>query len=296
MTFDKAEIDDRIDKCQKILELDPNSQIFAALAEAYRKRGDLERAFRICQNGLRVHPSYGSAHVVMAKINLDRGLYDWAEAEIRKAVEIEGNSRAIELLLAEIYIYKGEFNSAVKLLRKLHQGDPGNGQIKKLLDIALKLPEEQAMIMESQGGIRRAVKDQQFTPISVPLSPTPDPVFQTGSIYSATNIIQKAIALPDMEGALFINLEGLVVEQEWGVTIDAAICGATMAEVSNLLSQELMKVSFGRVNSLLIETAGPVFYLLRVANGMFLFVANSKINLGTMRMRVGSLIERYNAK
>jgi tetratricopeptide (TPR) repeat protein len=294
MIFDKAEIDDRIDKCQKILELDPNSQIFAALAEAYRKRGDLERAFRICQNGLRVHPSYGSAHVVMAKINLDRGLYDWAEAEIRKAIEIEGNSRAIELLLAEIYIYKGEFNSAVKLLRKLHQGDPGNGQIKKLLDIALKLPEEQAMIMESQGGTRKATREQQ--PVQFAPQPTPDPVFPTGSVYSAANIVQKAVALPDMEGALFINLEGLVVEQEWGGLLDATTCGATMAEVSNVLSQELMKVSFGRVNSLLIETVGPVFYLLRVVNGMFLFVANSKINLGTMRMRVGSLIERYNAK
>lgn len=294
MTFDKADIDDRIDKCQKILELDPNSQIFAALAEAYRKRGDLERAFRICQNGLRVHPSYGSAHVVMAKINLDRGLYDWAEAEIRKAIEIEGNSRAIELLLAEIFIYKGEFNSAVKLLRKLHQGDPGNGQIKKLLDIALKLPEEQAMIMESQGGIKKALREPQ--PIPVASQPTPDPVFQTGSIYSAANIVQKAVALPDVEGALFINLEGLVVDQEWGASFDATTCGATMAEVSNVLSQELMKVSFGRINTLLIETAGPVFYLQRVVNGLFLFVANSKINLGTMRMRVGSLIERYNAK
>jgi predicted regulator of Ras-like GTPase activity (Roadblock/LC7/MglB family) len=292
MIFDKAEIDDRIDKCQKILELDPNSQIFAALAEAYRKRGDLEKAFRICRNGLRVHPSYGSAHVVMAKINLDRGLYDWAEAEIKKAIEIEGNSRAIELLLAEIYIYKGEFNAAVKLLRKLHQADPGNGQIKKLLDIALKLPEEQAMIMESQGGIRKAVREMAATSSTMqavlPIEPEP--------ITTAAEIVQRAVALPDMEGALFVNREGLVVEHEWGVSLDAETCGATMAEVSNVLSQELVKASFGAVNSLLIETANPILYLIRVADGLFLFAANNRINLGTMRMRIGSLVERYNAK
>ena len=82
-----VEIDERIGKCQKILDVDPNSQIFAALAEAYRKKGELEKAFRVCQNGLRIHPSYGSAHVVMAKINLDRGLYDWAEIEANKAAE-----------------------------------------------------------------------------------------------------------------------------------------------------------------------------------------------------------------
>ncbi|MFZ1684920.1 MAG: hypothetical protein WAU88_12445 [Candidatus Zixiibacteriota bacterium] len=292
MTFDKAEIDDRIDKCQKILELDPNSQIFAALAEAHRKRGDLEKAFRICRNGLRIHPSYGSAHVVMAKINLDRGLYDWAEAEIKKAIEIEGNSRAIELLLAEIYIYKGEFNSAVKLLRNLHQADPGNGQIKKLLDIALKLPEEQAMIMESQGGIRKAVRELQQSSAAMqavlPIDPEPTA--------SASEIVQRAVGLPEMEGALFVNREGLVVEHEWAVSLDAATCGATMAEVSNVLSQELVKASFGAVNSLLIETAGPIFYQIKVSDGQFLFVANSRINLGTMRMRIASLMERYKAQ
>jgi tetratricopeptide (TPR) repeat protein len=292
MTFDKAEIDDRIDKCQKILELDPNSQIFAALAEAHRKRGDLEKAFRICRNGLRIHPSYGSAHVVMAKINLDRGLYDWAEAEIKKAIEIEGNSRAIELLLAEIYIYKGEFNSAVKLLRNLHQADPGNGQIKKLLDIALKLPEEQAMIMESQGGIRKAVRELQQSSAAMqavlPIDPEPTA--------SASEIVQRAVGLPEMEGALFVNREGLVVEHEWAVSLDAATCGATMAEVSNVLSQELVKASFGAVNSLLIETAGPIFYQIKVSDGQFLFVANSRINLGTMRMRIASLVERYKAQ
>ena len=135
-----VEIDDRIDKCQRLLETDPNSQIFAALAEAYRKKGELDKAFRVCQSGLKVHPSYASAHVVMAKINLDRGLYDWAEAEIRKAMEIEGPTRATDLLLAEVQIYRGEFDAASRLLRRLHQADPGNEHIKKLLDIAKKLP------------------------------------------------------------------------------------------------------------------------------------------------------------
>ncbi|MFQ5499976.1 MAG: tetratricopeptide repeat protein, partial [Candidatus Zixiibacteriota bacterium] len=144
---DLAQLDERIAKCRKILDLDPNSQIFAALAEAHRKRGDLDDAFRICQNGLRIHPSYGSAHVVMAKVNLDRGLYDWAEVEGEKAAKLDGRTRAIELLLAEIFIYKGEYPKAVALLTKLHDADPDNDQIQKLLDIAQKLPEERTVRM-----------------------------------------------------------------------------------------------------------------------------------------------------
>ena len=62
---DLVEIEDRISKCNKLLDANPNSQIFAALAEAYRKKGELDQAFRVCQSGLRIHPNYGSAHMVM---------------------------------------------------------------------------------------------------------------------------------------------------------------------------------------------------------------------------------------
>jgi len=138
-----SELDDRIEKCQRILDSDPNSQIFAALAEAHRKKGDLDLAFRVCKNGLKVHDDYGSAHVVMSKINLDRGQYDWAEIEAKRAADLDGRTRSVELLLSEIYIYKGEFSHAIKLLKELLSRDPENPQIQKLLEIAQKIPEEQ---------------------------------------------------------------------------------------------------------------------------------------------------------
>ena len=284
-----AELDERIGKCQKILEVDPNSQIFAALAEAYRKKGDLEKAFRICQGGLRIHPSYGSAHVVMAKINLDRGLYDWAEAEVKKAIEIEGASRAIELLLAEIYIYKGEFNAAVKLLRKLSDSDPNNDQIKKLLEIALKLPAEQAGMMETRGALDIDRPEILSAP-SVDSASKPE---FAASVTGPQDLIRLAVTIPDIEGALFINREGLVVDSEWDTSFDAHACAATLSEVDNFLNQELVKASFGRVKNLLVENGRVVFYLVRVPDGLFLFAGNAKINLGTLRMRISALVDKY---
>jgi predicted regulator of Ras-like GTPase activity (Roadblock/LC7/MglB family) len=281
-----SEVDERIAKCEKILEVDPNSQIFAALAEAYRRKGDLERAFRICQSGLRVHPSYGSAHVVMAKVNLDRGLYDWAEAEVKKAMELEGNSRAIELLLAEIYIYKGEFGAAVSLLRRLTKADPSNEQIKKLLDIALKLPEEQAAVLGSKV-VRSAPQKVEPEP-----EPAKDEISANPSL-NAAQLVKQALTLPDITGALFLNFEGLVVESEWRDGLDANACGATLADVDFFLNQELPRASFGHVSTILIETAAAIFYLMRVANGLFLFVGDAKINLGTLRMRISALVNNY---
>ncbi len=295
-----SEIDNRISKCQKILAQDPNSQIFAALAEAMRRKGDLERAFRICQNGLKVHPSYGSAHVVMAKINLDRQLFDWAEIEARKAAECDGWTRATEILMAEIHIYKGEFQPAIKLLSKLHEADPGNTQITKLLEITQQIPQQHAaqlgepalsppvvsaarpakaghmgmsgdkMIMGSND--KAADEARPKTPLSV------------------QQILEKVIALPGVDGTLFINREGLVVKSEWTMRLDSTICGAIALEFSRGLDQTLAGGYFGKVHSVLVETGGPTFYTVRSHEGMFMFVANSKTNLGALRMKLDALL------
>jgi tetratricopeptide (TPR) repeat protein len=277
-----VELDDRIEKCQQLLDTDPNSQIFAALAEAYRKRGELDKAFRVCQGGLKVHPSYASAHVVMAKINLDRGLYDWAEAEIRKAIEIEGATRVSELLLAEVQLYRGDFEAATRLLRKLAAADPGNSHILKLLDIAKKLPAEQAKAVSASGRV-------QIAPTADVL---PKPVTVT---MSSKEILEQAMSIPHMSGGLFVNNEGLVTDSEWSLQLDPAVCSATLTEVHHFLTQELVRASFGKVQTLLIETGDPVFYLIRVARGMFIFQGTSGINLGTLRMRMASLMEKYDS-
>jgi predicted regulator of Ras-like GTPase activity (Roadblock/LC7/MglB family) len=281
-----VEIDERISKCQKILDVDPNSQIFAALAEAYRKKGELEKAFRVCQNGLRIHPSYGSAHVVMAKINLDRRLYDWAEIEARKAAEIDGLTRTIEFLLAEIYIYKGEFTQAVKLLKKLNEADPNNDQIKKLLEIAQKIPEEQTLVTEQAApepgdGTGQTdevpVADEQATPQRL----------------GVRDVVEQALKIGGVQGALLVNFEGLIVDSEWRLSMDSSLCSATLGDVSNLLSKDLVKSSFGDFYTVLIEAAKNTFYLVRVHNGLFLFVTDSKANLGTIRMKVENLLISY---
>ena len=68
--------------------------------------------------------------------------------EALRGIELEGNSHAADLLLAEIYIYKGEFARATRLLNKLNIADPQNQNVRKLMDIAAKLPLESAAKIE----------------------------------------------------------------------------------------------------------------------------------------------------
>lgn len=281
---DVAVIEERIGKCRKILDVDPNSQIFAALAESYRKKGELDKAFRTCQSGLRIHPNYGSAHMVMSKINLDRGMYDWAEAEAKLAADLDGRTRAYELLLSEVYIYQGHFRNALELLEGLHETDPENSKVNRLIEMAKSLPQEQVTMMTPSESVDEAVY----------VNPVVESVVETGSAKLAgAEVLKRAIGIAGVDGALFINSEGLVVDKQWKLAMDPMVCGATIGETGSDLSKQLMENSLGCIRTLLIETTGPVFYLVRVEDGTFVFVSGNDVNLGGMRMKIESLLERY---
>jgi predicted regulator of Ras-like GTPase activity (Roadblock/LC7/MglB family) len=291
-----TDLEDRIVKCNKILEENPNSQIFAALAEAYRKKGDLDKAFRVCQNGLKVHPSYGSAHLVMAKINLDKGLYDWAEAEVEKAIEFDGVSRATELLLAEVYIYKGEFNKACRLLEKLHQDDPGNDHIVKLLDIARKIPLEGGRT-PAPGTIGEPAsrKTVQAAPVIPRATESLEDTVSSAANLPEINykkLIKAIVSTPDVDGVLLINKDGLVVEAEWNVPGETDLVGALAMESAKLTSQQMEVTELGTLSSMMIETSDSLHYFAAVKGKLLAVVCTNKVNLGSLKLKLTSLLPR----
>jgi len=283
-----SELDDRIEKCQRILDSDPNSQIFAALAEAYRKKGDLDLAFKVCKNGLKVHDDYGSAHVVMSKINLDRGQYDWAEIEAKRAADLDGRTRSVELLLSEIYIYKGEFSQAIKLLKELSSRDPENPQIQKLLEIAQKIPEEQNAYLDETIITGGPSGSSSVSPSGVDETET-----ETSKPFELHDILTEALTIKGLQGAMLVSQDGLVADSEWRSPLEVNDCGAVLSEIWKMLSSELVNNSFGSVQNVLIEAAESTFYINQNSKGIFIFVAGKKANLGTVRMRIEGLMSNY---
>ncbi|MEP0829189.1 MAG: hypothetical protein HRF51_11765 [bacterium] len=275
-----TELDDRISKCNKILDENPNSQIFAALAEAYRKKGELDKAFRVCQNGLRVHPNYGSAHMVMAKINFDKGLYDWAELEVQKAIELEGSSHASDLLLAEIYIYKGEFAKATKILNRLHSADTSNQQVLKLLEIAKKLPLESARKIEGTAHV-----ESKATPISPALEPAVDRI-------SMNQFLNHMMEISGVEGVLLIHKDGLVADSRWDNPQDRDLYGALAGDIERTIKAQLGNSPFGKYENVLVEAGDLIVNLLPLGGSFLLIRANKQINLGTLRLKMTALLRR----
>lgn len=293
--IDRSDIDERIAKCNKILEENPSSQIFAALAEAHRKKCELDQAFRICQNGLKIHPKYGSAHLVMAKINMDKGLYDWAETEINKAMELDGTTRATELLLSEIHIYKGEFNQACRILEKLHQTDPENDQIKRLLDIARKMPLDKAHAARSNASAggpasspsrdgRQAAVAVQQAAVAVETPAAPE--------LELKQLLNSMVGTPGVEGVLVINNDGLVIEAVWNVEHDTDMVGALAVEAARYCTLQIRETGYGNLQSMLIETGESLYYLAGVHGKLLAVICSNSVNLGSLKLKLTGLIAR----
>ena len=139
-----AELDERIDRCLAILADNPHSQVFAALAEAYRRRGEFGRAFSVCKSGLKHHPDYGPAYVVLAKLYLHQKMLPDALSSLVRAVELDGPTRVTDILEAEIQLALGDVKAAQTVLERLRITDPGNSAIRDLAGQVKRLRSELA--------------------------------------------------------------------------------------------------------------------------------------------------------
>jgi predicted regulator of Ras-like GTPase activity (Roadblock/LC7/MglB family) len=278
----QAELNERIEKCGKILSGDPNSQIFAALADALRKSGSLDRAFGVCREGLKIHPEYGAAHVVMAKINLDRGMYDWAETEALRAEQLSGSSRAIELLLAEISIYQGDFRAASKLLKKLQGGDPTNEHIANLLAIARKIPQEQQDILPDV--VLGATSEMPVTPA--------EPSSEFRRAVDFVPVVLQGNLLDGVLGVIFADSEGLVTQSNCAEEIDAAALAANMRQLEDQMEADLARSSMGKVTKVLIEAQEVTIYAANAEGGSYVVIADSTTPLGTLRVTLDNCLDK----
>src|SRR5579859_7513984 len=117
MTKDQATSE--INELKKKLEENSDSLVFAPLADAYRKQGNLEEAFSVCKKGLEKHPSYTSARVVLGRIYQEQGKAAEAEAEFKKVLEVDPENLMAHSLLGSIFMGKNDYQAAIEEYQKI---------------------------------------------------------------------------------------------------------------------------------------------------------------------------------
>jgi tetratricopeptide (TPR) repeat protein len=115
-----------IDRYQSEYDKNPHSKIFAPLAEAYRKMGQLEVAQNLCIKGLQIHASFASGRLAYAKVLLDLGDLEEACSQLKKATELSPDNILAFHLLGETCLKlkrPREALEAFKMLLFLHPQD-----------------------------------------------------------------------------------------------------------------------------------------------------------------------------
>jgi tetratricopeptide (TPR) repeat protein len=122
----------------KKLEENPDSLVFAPLADAHRKSGQLEEALSICKKGLEKHPNYTSARVVLGRVFQDQGKTEEASSEFKKVLDSDPENIQAHSLLGSLFIQKGDHQAAIEEFQKVLSLNPDDEQVQESLRQAIE--------------------------------------------------------------------------------------------------------------------------------------------------------------
>ncbi|NNK48314.1 MAG: tetratricopeptide repeat protein [Gemmatimonadetes bacterium] len=135
---------DEIRRFEEQYRSQPESLVFARLADAYRKAGQPERALEVLDEGLLRHPDYPSGHIVRARALRDLGRVDETLESFRRVLELDGANLVAIRELAGLADERGDIREARHWYERLAHVDPAN------LEVRQRLRELDAVDAESQ--------------------------------------------------------------------------------------------------------------------------------------------------
>ena len=120
----------------------PNSTAFVELAAAYRERGDLDRAMRLCLRGLQRHPTHVEAHFELGLIYEARGERELALDEWGVVHQLAPDHVASRFALIRLYIEEGRAAEAVSHFREAERVAPNDPRIAEFRGSLENLPDD----------------------------------------------------------------------------------------------------------------------------------------------------------
>ncbi len=201
------------------LAQDPQSLVFLRLAEALRRKGQLDAALRLAMNGLERHPHLADAHDLYARILTDKHDYERAFDEWDMAVRIAPHHTGALKGLAFLYFKVGDVAQAEAHLEQARKVEPDDPSI------------DQAIAMMHKG----------VGPPSPTPSPAPEPsaTAATSTAAVSTGAFDEARVFAGLEGAN----EGLLLIDGAGRVLGGALKDKAGTDVTDAVAAYLAGVS-----------------------------------------------------
>jgi tetratricopeptide (TPR) repeat protein len=109
-------------------------RFFVPLANAYRDAGEIGQAEQLLRTGLKGHPGYLSARIVLGRCLADRGAVDEANTEFRYVLSVDPQNLIALRTLGEMAAAAGNADEAGRWYGELLAVDPMNKEAREALD------------------------------------------------------------------------------------------------------------------------------------------------------------------
>jgi tetratricopeptide (TPR) repeat protein len=225
---------------------EPTSLAFLELAEALRRRGQLEAAGKVARGGLSRYPGLADAHDLMGRILSDQGDLAGAFDAWADALRLDPMRTGALKGIAFLYFRAGDAAAAIEHLQRAAEVDP-----------------DDITIAQALAKVRRESRAVSGAPAAEPLPeepPAPDarPPAETARTAASPAAVEQlpvpeppmaAAALPretDETGSPFAALDGghaVVLVDANGLLLAGSLTTPEAAEAGDLVAAELAGVS-----------------------------------------------------
>ncbi len=201
------------------LAQDPQSLVFLRLAEALRRKGQLDAALRVALNGLERHPHLADAHDLYARVLTDKHDYERAFDEWDMALRIAPNHTGALKGLAFLYFKVGDL-----------------AQAEAHLDLALRVEPDDPTITQAIEMVRGGASPPSPQPV---LASEPKAIDAAPTAAVSAPVLDESRVFAGLEGAQ----EGLVLLDAAGRVLGGALRNPAGADVTDAVAAYLAGVS-----------------------------------------------------
>jgi len=238
----KDDVSLEIRHLQEKYDRSPGSRIFAPLADAYRKNGDVDRAIEMCEKGLEEYPEYASAHVILGKCFYDKGATERSRAEFERVIEIDPENLVALKFMGDILMNEGDRDASISFYRRLLSIDPTNEEVSGKLKGLEEEFREREIDLDDEKTVRKTGQPAELATMTL------------AGIYAAQGYYNKAL-----------KIYREILDSDPGNGEAAEMIGkienmieSSNREVEETFDEEVLSISIDDISEDMIEnTSGP---------------------------------------
>jgi tetratricopeptide (TPR) repeat protein len=268
---------------------EPGSLAFLELAEALRRRGQLEAAYKVARGGLSRYPGLADAHDLMARVLSDQGDLAGAFDAWSSALQLDPMRTSALKGIAFLYFRAGDTAAALDHLQRAMEVDPDDPTIRQAFgrigsgrrepssaQRAAASPPPRATGLPSEPAERA---EAPSVPTAAPASPA-----RTPGLFGSVDGWERGLLLVDANGLRLAGELASADGEEAGDRVAAQLAG-----VSREAARATRLLGLGSWHTIAIECPdGHLVLAQSTADTVLLASRDPSIPMG----RVGLLAER----